>query len=123
MIYRLFLYKYQVQNTLPPQRRGGSMTQVPPLADIGSVALWCVNRNIVVSVAEEKKRKEKRAFSAALDAWSGVKCSGPARPCRPAGVTLNIHYTRIAAQLNPPPLLSMGRKQFAAQSMLGLLRF
>ena len=68
MIYSLFLYKYQVQNTLLPQRRGASMTQVPPLAHIGSVTLRRVNRNIVVSGAEEKKRKEKSAFSAALDA-------------------------------------------------------
>ena len=45
------------------------MTQVPPLALIGSVVLWRVNRNIVVSRAKEKKkRKEKSAFSAALDA-------------------------------------------------------
>ena len=62
MIYSLLLYEYQAQNTLP------SMTQVPPLAHIGSVALRRVNRNIVVSGAEEKKKKEKSAFSAALDA-------------------------------------------------------
>ena len=44
------------------------MTQAPPLAPIGSVALRRVNRNIVISGAEENKRKEKSAFSAALDA-------------------------------------------------------
>ena len=36
------------------------MTQVPPLALIGSGALWCVNRNIVVSGAEEKQKKRKK---------------------------------------------------------------
>ena len=60
MIYSLFLYKYQV-------RRGASMTQVPPLALIGSVALRCVNRIIVVSGAEEKQKKRKKCLLA-LDA-------------------------------------------------------
>ena len=62
MIYCLFLYKYQVHNTLPPQRRGASITQVPPLAHIGSVVLWRVNRNIVVSGAEEKKKLRKKCL-------------------------------------------------------------
>ena len=60
MIYSLFLYKYQVQNTLSPQHHGASMTQVPPIAHIGSVALRRVNRNIVVSRAEEKQKKRKK---------------------------------------------------------------
>ena len=36
------------------------MTQAPPLAPIGSVALWRVNRNIVVSGPEEKRKKRKK---------------------------------------------------------------
>ena len=44
------------------------MTQALLLAPIGSVALRRVNRNIVVSGPEENKRKEKSAFSVALDA-------------------------------------------------------
>ena len=49
-----------MQNTLPPQRPDAAMTQVPPLALIGSGALRRVNRNIVVSGAEEKQKKRKK---------------------------------------------------------------
>ena len=58
----LFLYKYQVQNTLPPRR----------ISDT-SAALRRVNRNIVVSRAEEEKEKKKAPFRRHLTRGDAVK--------------------------------------------------
>ena len=66
MTYSLFLYKYQVQNTLPTQRRGSSMTQVPPLALIGSVRAATRQQEYSRLWSRSKtKEKERSAFSAA----------------------------------------------------------
>ena len=56
MIYSLFLYRYQVQNTANAAPRRVYDT----LAHIGSVALRRINRNIVISGAEEKQKKRKK---------------------------------------------------------------
>ncbi|KAK0133955.1 Neuron navigator 1 [Merluccius polli] len=63
------MLKVAVQNTLPP-RRVYDAGQVPPLVRIGSIMLRRVNRNIVVSRAEEKK---KRLGAAVLTRGDAVK--------------------------------------------------
>ena len=54
MKYSLFLYKYEVQNTLPP--RHVYDTSAAP----STHRKRRVNRNIVVSGPEEKRKKRKK---------------------------------------------------------------
>ena len=83
MIYSLFLYKYQVQNTANAAPRHVYDTSAAPSAHRKRRAVARQQEYSRLRSRRKKKRKEKSAFSAALDArrrceigrWANAHCT------------------------------------------------